>query len=236
LLLDAENLALVEDGRHVSQVSMASGKTTWTYQPRAPTSLTGEPPRLFGGGDVLCLLLPLNFGYQLERIDPATGKHLWPDAPRLARTAFDGTAVAFDTRTLYYAVDQVLHARSVTEGKKLWSQPLPAPAGAWKVVSLGPAVAVYPLPSLPLLWDRASRVPCLVPLGFSQVALPVPSAPRSPYNAPGFCVQLHDPRDGQLIQRLNFATIHQWAVLQRFGRQLAVAANSKAWGLAGVRE
>jgi len=233
LLLDPEHVALVLDARLISRLDLATGKATWTYQPRAPTCLTGEPPQLFGTGDILCLLVPLSFGYQLERIDPATGKHLWPDVPRLCRTAFAGKTVAFDGSTLFYSVDQVLCARSLADGKRLWARPLPAPAGPWKVLSTRSAVAAYPVPLLPAVWNRVSRVPCFVPCGFTHLALPLPRASIAPTNAPSFRVQLHDPRDGQLVQRLVFATSQPWAGLEQFGRYLAVVADGKAWGLAG---
>jgi len=233
LLLHANHLALVEDAWHVALLDLATGKSTWTYQPREPTCLTGEPPQLFGNEDVLCLLVPLNFGYQLERIDPASGKHLWPDAPRISRTAFAGKTAAFDPTTLYYCVDQVLHARALADGKRLWADSLPAPAGPWQVVSTGPAVAVYPLAALAAVWNRASRVPCTIPVGFSQVAMPVPRCSTTlSEGAPGFRVLLYDPRAGQLLQRLSFTTVQPWAGLQFFKRRLVVGTEGRAWGLA----
>jgi hypothetical protein len=236
LLIDSQHLVLVEDARHVTLVNMATRQTAWTYQPRAPTSLTGEPPQLFGKGSVFCLLMPLNFGYQLERIDPATGNHLWGEARRISKTAFAGTTAAFDATTLYYAVDGILHARALADGKRLWAQPLPAPAGPWQVVRTSPDVAVTPVPSLAAVWNRASRVPCLVPAGFAQLPMPLPRASMSADNGPGCQVLFHDPRDGQLLERLSFATIHPWAGLQVLPRRLVVAAEGKAWGLASGGE
>jgi hypothetical protein len=174
--------------------------------------------------------VPTNLGYQLERLDPATGKHLWPAARRLSKMAW--TTAAFDATAVYYAVGQELQARSLSDGKRLWVRLLPSPAGCWQVLCTSTFVAAYPVPSLARIWNAGCRLPVVLPLGFSQVALPMPASFVDGKNS-GFCVLLFDHQDGRLLQRLNFATAWPWATVQSFAQRLVVAGDGRGWGLVG---
>jgi outer membrane protein assembly factor BamB len=230
LALDERRVCLVEDAHHVHLLDLATGKEIWTYQPRAPTSLTSEPPRLFGNREALFILVPLNYGYQLERIDPATGKHLWPATPRISRTALDGKNAACDVKAVYYAAGNVLYARSLSDGKRLWQRPLPSPAGPWQVVRLGSTVAVYPLPDVAAAWQIWGRQPCWVPVGCLGLRLPLPRSLETPLNrAHAFPLLFHSAKDGHLVQRLDFATVYPWAVVQFFRHRLVVAGDGRGW-------
>jgi outer membrane protein assembly factor BamB len=227
---NADHVALVESARRVGLLNTATGKTEWTYQPRLPASLTGGPPQLFGNRDALFLLVPLNIGDQLERLDPANGKHVWPDARRLSKIGFDGTTI--DATAVYACAGQELQARLLGDGKLLWVRLLPAPGGPWQVVCTNTFVAAYPLPSFTRMWNRASRLPVVLPVGFSRVGLSLPGSFVEGENS-GFHVLLFDPHDGKLLQRLNFTTAWPWAAVQVFPHRLIVAAEGHAWGLVG---
>jgi outer membrane protein assembly factor BamB len=230
--LDGHGLCLVEDAHHVHLLDPRTGKDVWTYKPRAPTALTGEAPRLLGNREGLFAVVPTNYGYELERIDPATGKPLWPAAPRIGTTLSDGKTAAFDQTAVYYVAGNILQARSLADGKRLWHRPLPGPAGPWQVVHLGSAVAAYPIPDLACAWNKWGRLPSWVPLGAGQTALPLARLFATPHNeATAFAVWLHDARDGQLLQRLNFATEYPWAVVALLPHRLIVAGDGRAWCL-----
>src|SRR5262249_13172620 len=155
-------------------VDAATGKTLWTYQPRLPTSLTGEPPTVFGTSGALLVLVPVGFGYQLERLDPATGSHLWPDALRLSRRPLAGPTAAVEAGAVYYVTANVLHARSLADGKHRWEQRLAGPGGAWQVVRTAAGLAVYPIPQPAVVWSGRIRPVCRLPVGWAQVPVPLP--------------------------------------------------------------
>jgi hypothetical protein len=171
----------------------------------------------------------MSFGYELERLDPANGRHLWTSAPRISRTAFDDKAVAFDQTAIYYGTGKVLQATSLSDGKRLWEQPLPASGGRWRVVRTESTVAVYARPQWARVWARAA---CQVPVGLTQISLPLPRfSDTLPDSARGFTILLHDPKDGQLVQRLNFTTVQPWASAAWLQRGVMVGAEDRAWCL-----
>jgi outer membrane protein assembly factor BamB/tetratricopeptide (TPR) repeat protein len=144
LALGERKLCLVTDPARVVMHDPATGKDLWTYD-SAPSSgstlSSGEPPRLFGQGEVLVALLARNFGYQLERLDPQTGAPLWTKGARITREA--PGRLAFDDAALYYVSRRILVARALTTGRVLWSRALSGPSGEWNItVSNGFVLAI----------------------------------------------------------------------------------------------
>jgi outer membrane protein assembly factor BamB len=219
LALDEYHLAVVESARRVRLLT-PGGKEIWTWKPRLPTTLTGEPPRLLGGRDALFLLVPRNYGYDLERLDPATGAPLWPAAARLLPEAVDGAAVAADENAVYVACRDTLTARALADGKLLWRRPLGETAPRWRVVRAGRWLAVWPLQ---MDWGPTWS---WLPLGDLTLAVPR----RARLGRP-FPVLLHDARDGALVQRLNFETDVPAGAVQLFPGRLVVDAGNVTWGL-----
>jgi outer membrane protein assembly factor BamB/tetratricopeptide (TPR) repeat protein len=222
LALADQRLLLVPDPGRVVLFDPASGKEVWSYStaPRGyTTAATGEAPRLFAAGQAVLVLLARNYGYQLERLDPRTGVHVWKMRARISREAFEPDQVGCDAGAVYYVTRNVLHARALADGKLLWSRPLSGPAGTWRAVACGGGVMVYP--------TRVRLQPhwSWVPLGGTALALPVRiQGPR------GLPVLFCDPKDGQLLQRLNFPAAAGTAV-QTLPHRLVVEVGGQAWGL-----
>jgi outer membrane protein assembly factor BamB len=223
-------LVLLEDARHVTLLDAEAGKTVWTYKPRLPTSLTGESPRLFTKGDVLCLVVPVSFGYLVERLDPATGAHLWPPAPaRISSKMVDALVIADDRGALYYTADHKLYARSLANGKRLWTRPLSGPECTWQVLLLGQALAVYPVARWETVGQQAASRFCTVPLVFTKVRIPLPDPlARIEADPTTFHVSFHDPGNGEKLERLSLNAGAAWADVQLLGRRLVIAADGRA--------
>jgi outer membrane protein assembly factor BamB len=222
LALGGAGAYVVESARRVLRLDTATGKEVWTYRPRLPTALTGEPPRLLGGPDPLFLCLPRNYGYDLERLDPQTGASVWPEAARLTAEPIELGAQAADERAVYFVSGNVLHARSLADGRRLWQRPLSAAARRWRLVRRGSCLVVYPREMAgPSRWRW-------LPLGEHTVALPL----RLPLGQV-FPVLLHDAASGRLVQRLNFETTLPDAAALVFRQAIVVADGNVAWGLGG---
>jgi tetratricopeptide (TPR) repeat protein len=216
-------LCLVPDPGRVVLFDPATGKDLWKYNasPRsASTLVTGEPPRVLGDGKTLLVLLARNYGYQLERLNPRTGARLWKGEARLVSEAIDPDRAGFSRRAVFYVSRRVLWARSLAGGKLLWSRPLAGPVGSWRAVHCGAAVLAYPVRLRPeLTWSW-------VPLGNGGVAVPVRARPE--VTIPVHCC---NPKDGRLMQRLNFLARDLAFAVQVFPNRLVVGVDGRAWGL-----
>jgi outer membrane protein assembly factor BamB len=228
LAIDERRIAQVPSPDRVVLFDPQTGKNLWTYRtarfPGASTP-TGEAPHIYGNRDHLLVLLPRNYGYQLERLDPRTGRPLWKEKARLWREACAAEMVSFDRTAFYYVDRKVLCARSLASGKFLWLRPLSGPDGAWKTTCTGPAVVAY--------CARPAPTPrwCWVPLGSIILALPL--RVRHEDNFPMLCC---DTRDGQLVQRVNFAGPATEAAVQILRQRIMVAVQGQVWALDGFLE
>jgi outer membrane protein assembly factor BamB len=213
-------LCMVESSRRVLMLEVRTGKEVWRWKPRLPTTLTGEAPRLFACQGTLLLLVPRNYGYDLERLDPATGAHLWPAAARLIPEAVDAAAVVTDEKAVYLACRNKLTAWSLAEGKRLWERVLTEPAPRWRVVRTGSGLVLWPVEM-----DWGFRWSWL-PLGDVTLAVPL----RARLGRP-FPVLLHDPGDGRQQGRLDFETDLPEGAVQLFRERLVVTAGGTTWGV-----
>jgi outer membrane protein assembly factor BamB len=221
LPLGEDHLGIVESARRVFVLEAASAKEVWTWKPRLPTTLSGEPARLFSGLGGLFLVVPRNYGYDLERLDPKTGGHLWPEKLRLTDAAIDHEALVSDKKAVYFAAGNTLLARSVADGKLLWKRPLGIAAKRWQVLHAGSCLIVWPREmEWGLKWHW-------LPLGEAPVAIPL----RLPIGRI-LPVLLHNLVDGRLLQRLDFETDLPEGAVQLFPGRLVVSAGGMTWGLA----
>jgi outer membrane protein assembly factor BamB len=220
LPLEKDCFCLVDGPRRVVLLNGYDGKEVWSWKPRLPTTLTGEPPRLFGGPDALLLLVPRNLGYDLERLDAKTGAPLWPEAFRLLGRPVDNEAVAIDRRAVYLAAGDLLLARSLANGKLLWKRKLDPPALRWQVARAGACLVVWPRQTDWLRWSW-------LPAGDLAVAAPLRAALGRP-----FPVLLFRAADGTLAQRLDFEASVPEGAVQLFPGRLVVGVPGAAWGLA----
>jgi hypothetical protein len=127
-----DRVCLVPDGRHVLMLDAATGKALWSYAVPGETTRSGEPPLVVPAGGALVVVEPLNLGYRLQKLDGATGKPLWPDAPLLDLEALGPAGWVAAGQTLYHAGGNQLSAWSLSDGERLWRRPLPA-AGPWRL-------------------------------------------------------------------------------------------------------
>jgi outer membrane protein assembly factor BamB len=241
IALDEHRLCLPRDGHSVVLLDATTGRELWKYTLSGATTLSGELPRLAGGRNALLLLAPTNLGYFLQRLDPATGKRLWQQTQYLDFPGGDKPDVAtwsFDTDAVYYVSGRLLCARSLTDGKLLWEQPLAGPEGRWQTMRCRDCLIAYPAEG------RTARFQFRSLLGSVQWEVV-----RPPEEGPGrgFAVECREPKTGQMVQRLSFRdalpTLHvglkepaeslSAMTLVRIGEgKIIVAVPGQAWGRA----
>lgn len=194
----------------------------WKTKPRLPTTLSGEKARVFCDKGVLLVLLPRNYGYDLDRIDPKTGDNVWKPTARLCQQAFEKDAIAFHGGAVYYSSGNTLFARHLDNGNLLWKRELPESVRGWRVKATKQALMVFP---------GAKDEPQWLPFhtGKFQVTLPVRKQAKYP-----FSLQVHAYKDGELLQRMEFEGDVTGAGVQFFRDMLIVTAGGKAWGIKGA--
>ena len=185
------------------------------------TTLSGEFPRLFSDNKNFLVLLPRNFGYDLERLNPKTGANVWKPGARLCDHAFERDAIAFHDGAVYYASGNTLFARKLDTGDLLWKRELPDSVRGWRVKATKQALMVFP---------GAMDEPQLVSIPLGNLSFTVPMRKRPKYP---FCLQVHHYKDGKLAQRLEFEGDVSGAGVQFFPDMVVVTAGRKAWGLRG---
>jgi outer membrane protein assembly factor BamB/tetratricopeptide (TPR) repeat protein len=221
--LDERRVCLVPDAHRVLLFDLQSGKPLWTYRTArsaASTTPSGEAPQIYGNQETILVLVPRNFGYQLERVSLRTGRPAWKDRARILGEACDPGLVSLDRTVLYYVSRKILCARSLATGRLLWSRPVGGAEGPWRAVCVGQSVLAYPTrPALMLGL-------CWVPLGGAVMALPVRVLKQD-----HFAVLCCDAKDGRLVQRLNFPGAVTEPAVQFLPNRVVVEAERKIWGL-----
>ncbi len=146
LPLDKERFVVVNGRATVVALDVSSGKGAWTYVLPGNSTLSGEPPLVFGDADGLFVVVPRNAGYTLQRLDPTTGQALWSDEVTMALDRLDPWCFAFDGAGVYYTSRNVVTALD-RDGKPLWEQPLPSPHGPWRLRRTAEVLLVWPAES-----------------------------------------------------------------------------------------
>ena len=217
-LLDEQRLCLVENTR-VLVLDTGSWKELWTYAPSWSTSWTGEPVQVTKDAKSCFVLIPRNYGFELDRLDPRTGKSLWQQPSLLARDPVDVRTISFADDCFYYVGDGELTCRSLADGKRLWHKPLAGKSRHWQTLRFADAVVAYPAEDVqpPWLW---------LPLGNMLLAWPTSHDVRS-RTLPVSC---HRAKDGELLQRLDFTEAANRIEIQLFLDRLVVGGARNAWG------
>jgi hypothetical protein len=84
-----------------------------------------------------------------------------PDWQRMLSTeTINGSALTLDESALYFVSRNILQARSLTDGRRLWDLALVGPAGLWQTVRTRDWLITYPLQAEP---DRGFSVVCCDP-------------------------------------------------------------------------
>ncbi|HEY1375991.1 MAG TPA: PQQ-binding-like beta-propeller repeat protein, partial [Gemmataceae bacterium] len=130
LALDDRRLLFVEDGRLVA-LDRATWEPAWTWElPRWP-SLTGEPPQTRLADGVLLVGVARNDCYEVERLDPATGRPV-ASSVAVGRERVDLAAMALDDDMLYVADGGELRTIDCRHDQVVRRQKL-EPAARWRV-------------------------------------------------------------------------------------------------------
>jgi outer membrane protein assembly factor BamB len=161
--LDARRLAVAENG-HVVAIDKSSGAVAWTYELADWPSLTGEPAQLRLEGTTLLVGVPRNDGFEIVRLDPATGK---PRGPSLAagHGRIDLTATAVIDDTLYFADGGLLTRLVPRMGRRPFPRQLDAGGSmrllptSWRVDRLGSSGLLLSPASLRGVESDASEPP-----------------------------------------------------------------------------
>jgi outer membrane protein assembly factor BamB len=218
-------ICLVAGADRVVLFDPSTGKNLWTYKTSqwpGSTTPTGEAPQILANRETLLVLVPRNYGYQLERLDLRTGRPLWKEKARLLREACCAEWVSIDRCALYYVDRKILCARSLATGKLLWCRPLNGPDGRWQAYCAGSIVVAYAA--------RPANMPrwYWVPLGGTLLALPL-LVHKEEY----FSVLCFDTRDGQLVQRLNLLGPVTETAVQILRQRILVEGEGHVWAFDG---
>jgi hypothetical protein len=141
-LRTSDGVATVEGNRRVTL--LADGER-WSYVLPGVTTFSGQPPRVAVVGDALLLLVRTNIGYELQRLDRATGKPQWPMPLLVGEPEADPADWAGGEGTFCLVEGGVLTARSLLDGKRVWQTPLGDPGRAWRVERLSGGYLVHPV-------------------------------------------------------------------------------------------
>jgi outer membrane protein assembly factor BamB len=238
--LDDRCLCVVPDARRVVMLDMASGKEIWSHKIAGTTTLSGESPQVFILGDTLLLRVPRNYGYELERLDVATGQRKWPKPVLLGRGSSNLRHAAADGSTIYMVCGNVLEALALDDGRRRWQARVEGPGDDWRVAVTKRCLLVYPrqaqsVANAHVLYRRAMPLDLcsFLPTQACVVrGLAGMSAEIAIGQSPGrFSIFLCDAKDGQVIQRLDFVGSGGTVQAGIFDKRLIVAMRGTAWGL-----
>lgn len=208
----------IKNARRIECLDLGNNRCKWTYTPNLPTTLSGELPHLFFRNEILLALIPRNYGYDLERIDPKTGKNIWKPAARLCKDTFDDKSIAIAQGRVYYVSGRGMYCRSLADGRLVWKRKLRESATPWRLERTRQALIVYPAP------PKAELV--LLPAG--NIAVRLPLRERLVYP---FALYVHDLDSGKELQKLDFGLTEDGGRLQFFQDMLVVTAHGTAYGI-----
>ena len=146
ILLDGQRVLVVEDGRLVA-LDRTTWKPAWTWDLPRPPSLSGELPQTrFVNGELL-VGVPRNECYEIERLDPASGKPLAAEGVVVGTDRVDLNAVAVNDELLHVIADGEFKWIDVHSGRILKRQRLPE-AAAWRIEPAGEGLILWTVPAV----------------------------------------------------------------------------------------
>jgi cytochrome c-type biogenesis protein CcmH/NrfG len=141
-IISGTDLFTVEGCR---RVVCAGDSVRWTFTVPGITTQSGRPPKIALVGDALLVLFETNMGYQLQRLDRATGKPSWPEPVFLREPIADPRHWAAGDSSVCLVEAGMLTARSLVDGKMLWQTPLLPSDREWHVERLKNGLLAYPV-------------------------------------------------------------------------------------------
>ncbi len=207
------------DAERVGLFDLATGRVSWQHQLGAWTSLSGETPQLLQVGPDLWVGIARNYGYELRRIDAATGA-LQGQPFLIGNDRLDLTTAAADTEAVFVSIGTLLRAFSRNTGRILWEIPLPASV-PWTVRRLQSALIIVPKESIS--HHDSAR------LGFGIE----PGKIYDAWASRTFPMLVVDPAKGRLIQCLNFPAHGAFAAWQMVDQTMIVSTAAGIWACRG---
>jgi hypothetical protein len=189
-------LIVVPGVREVEGLDGTTGELLWRHVLDAPTTLRGVRPRVVEGADHLLVLVPRNYAWNVQCLDPRTGQARWSSEVLLGMEEAAALSVTLDEAAFYFVVRSVLQSRSLADGTLLWECPLWGPEKSWRLRTVESGYL--------LVWGSGpkaywSEVRWLCGCVRCTLALPPKQAEDD------FSVGLWDRKNGRLAQRCNFA-------------------------------
>jgi len=205
LALAGGRVGVVRSPRLASALDPDSGKELWTHTIDGISTLSGEPPQLASRNGTLMLVIARNYGYALKRLDPQTGKSLWPREVTIGTETIAAEHLAGDDTAVYFVNRNLLRAHDLRSGKLLWETPLTGPPGRWRVVPAGAQLLAFPSDA------RTAQFRFRWLFSSVQWVITHPLEEQPGFGLPlVFC----DPKTGQLVQRLNLSGMERAAKFQ----------------------
>jgi outer membrane protein assembly factor BamB len=160
-----ERLVLLSDGPGLVRLAQLGGRVKWSFEPESTEGFTGEPAQARLWGNVLLVAVRRNHGVEIERVDPDTGKAMWPNGPAFADAdRIDLSAADADAEYAYIPAGNKLLAVSLRDGKTAWEVNLPDTRGrrGWVLRTGQTCVVAYPAEAIPAeatedVWNRVWR-------------------------------------------------------------------------------
>ncbi|MBY0526093.1 MAG: PQQ-binding-like beta-propeller repeat protein [Gemmataceae bacterium] len=219
-----------------------TGKEVWRHALDRVHSLTGEPAQVVVCEECVLLLVPRNYGCELERLDLRNGVSRWTTLLPGSINAQGLSPAALDATAVYLSAGNTLLAIGLADGKRIWQQSLSPRDTRWHVVLTRQGLLAHPLHAFtdlePALLMRRSLpaspgalLPTLAPLPLPSALPLILARARMEQSSSSFPVHCCDPRDGRPIQRLNFTASGTSASLAVFQRSAVVVTNGQMWGL-----
>jgi hypothetical protein len=160
-----DNHLLLSDGPGLVRLAQLGGRVKWAFEPESQEGFTGEPAQARLWNDLLLVAARRNHGVEIERVDLASGKGLWPSGPAFADAGrIDLAATDADAERAYVPAANKLLALSRRDGKATWEVDLPdaRSSSGWVVRAGKNCVIAYPAEAIPAepagaVWERLAR-------------------------------------------------------------------------------
>lgn len=241
------NVCLVEREPRLILIDVGLPTAFRTYRPdraRHP-SLSNEPLQAIGNQNALLVRVATNLRYGLECLDSKTGESRWPQPLRFRRDQpFNLANSSLDKDAVYLVHGHTLHAHALTDGKRLWSTPLPGPATDWRVQLVGGHVMAYPREAPPSMEFAQiyRRFLLMAARHFWRTLVPMPPAAEwrryathleQAHTQRRLDVLFCSPKDGKVAQHLTFPAAGPEVAVSVGNQRLTVATSGRAWGFRG---
>jgi outer membrane protein assembly factor BamB len=146
--VELDGVIAFPDGPGLVRLANGMSKLKAEYQAEGESSFAGEPPQVRRIGEMLFVAIRRNYGLELLRLDPSTGKPEWSEPAFLETGSLDLSAADADPQRLLVPVGDTLFALDLEDGSVAWKVRLPG-ATRWKVRAGRTAAIATPAEAIP---------------------------------------------------------------------------------------